>query len=276
MAITGRSVLREAKVMNPIRIAVLVLGVAAAGGAVMLAMSPKPQAPQPVAVDTVLVPAPPPADQIMVAAHDLPLGKVLGADDIAWQSWPKEALASYMIRRDDKPASEVTGAIVRGSFSAGEPLRAERLIKGAGSGFLSAVLPSGMRAVAITIDAQGSTSAGGFVLPNDRVDVIRTVRGSGNAGAETYLSQTLLTNVKVLAIGQNLQDKAGAPTQVGTTATLELDPVQTETVILAQRTGQLSLALRSLQDAGQVGAVNEAEGKTTVIRYGIEADAATR
>lgn len=263
--------------MNPIRIAVLVLGVAAAGGAVMLAMSPKPQAPTPVAAMPAPVPPPPaPVDQIMVASHDLPLGRVLSADDIGWQSWPEQSLAPFMIHRDNKAASDVVGAIVRGSFYAGEPLRAERLIKGANSGFLSAVLPSGMRAVAITIDAQGSTSAGGFVLPNDRVDVIRTVRGGGNAGAESYTSETLLTNVKVLAIGQNVQDKNGTPTQVGTTATLELDPVQTETVILAQRSGQLSLALRSMQDAGQTGAVNLAEGRTTVIRYGIEADAGSR
>lgn len=264
--------LREAKVMNPIRIAVLVLGVAAAGGAVMLAMAPKPQAPAPVAA--VPAPAPPPAlvDQIMVAARDLPLGRVITADDIAWQSWPEQALAPFMIHRD-KAGADVVGAIVRGSFYAGEPLRPERLIKGANSGFLSAVLPSGMRAVAITIDAQGSTSAGGFVLPNDRVDVIRTVRGGGNAGVESYVSETLLSNVKVLAIGQNVQDKNGTPTQVGNTATLELDPVQTETVILAQRSGQLSLALRSMQDAGQTVGVDLNGGKTTVIRYGIEADA---
>ncbi len=119
-----------------------------------------------------------------------------------------------------------------------------------------------------TIDAQGTTSAGGFVLPNDRVDVIRTVKGSGTAMAESYNSETLLTNVKVLAIGQNIQEKNGAPTQVGSTATLELDPVQAETVILAQRTGQLSLALRSMQDAAQTGHVAIADGKTTVIRYG--------
>ena len=79
--------------MNPIRIAVLVLGVAAAGGAVLLAMSPKPQAPAPMATTPAAPPPPAPVDEIMVAAHDLPLGNVLSADDIAWQSWPKQSLA---------------------------------------------------------------------------------------------------------------------------------------------------------------------------------------
>ncbi|MDX7952764.1 Flp pilus assembly protein CpaB [Lichenihabitans sp. Uapishka_5] len=260
--------------MNPIRIAVLVLGVAAAGGAVMLALSPKPQAPAPVAAA-----APPPVaapvDQILVATHELQLGKLVSADDLGWQTWPKASITAFMIQHDDKVVAELTGSIARVNFYAGEPIRRESLIKGATAGFLSAVLPSGMRAVAITIDAQGSTSAGGFVLPNDRVDVIRTVKGSGTAMAESYNSETLLTNVKVLAIGQNIQDKNGAPTQVGSTATLELDPVQAETVILAQRTGQLSLALRSMQDAAQTGHVAIADGKTTVIRYGIETDAGT-
>jgi pilus assembly protein CpaB len=261
--------------MNVIRIAVLVLGVAAAGGAVLLALSPKPQPPAPVPTTSV---APPPTaqvlDQILVAAHDLPIGKVLKSEDVTWQSWPKDSIASFMIQKDDKVIADIDGSIARGEFYEGEPIRRERLIKSAG-GFLSAILPSGMRAVAISIDAQGSTSAGGFVLPNDRVDVIRTVKAPGNA-SDAYLSETILNNVKVLAIGQNAADKNGGPNQVGSTATLELDPVQAETIVLAQRTGQLSLALRSVQDAAHVSVAGQAGEKTSVIRYGVETDAAPR
>jgi pilus assembly protein CpaB len=262
--------------MNFARLAVLIIAVGAAAGAVLLFLNgraPEPQAPN----APVVVQAPVTTDDVLVAAQDLTLGTSTTATDFAWQPWPKTSISDVMIKKsdNDKVVADLAGSIVRSNIFKGEPIRRERLIK-ASSGFLSAVLPSGMRAVAIGIDAQGSTSAGGFVLPNDRVDVIRTVRAGGNATPDNFVSETLLTNVKVLAIGQNIQDKNGAPTQVGTTATLELDPVQTETVILAQRTGQLSLALRSLQDAAQVGAVNTAEGKTTVIRYGIEADAASR
>ncbi|MCW6506490.1 Flp pilus assembly protein CpaB [Lichenifustis flavocetrariae] len=261
--------------MNPIRIAVLVLGVAAAGGALMLAMAPKPAPVVSQAAAPTLAPVP--TDQVMVAARDLPLGKILTPADLSWQAWPKEAVAPFMIHRDDKAMADIAGSIVRAAFYPGEPIRRERLIKGANSGFLSAVLPSGKRAVAITIDMQGSTSAGGFVLPNDRVDVLRTVKASAAPGAsETYVTETLLTNIRVLAIGQSVEDKNGQTVVTGSTATLELDPVQAETVVLAQRTGQLSLTLRSMLDAAQTGdPARVADGRTTVIRFGVEADGAT-
>lgn len=257
--------------MNPIRIAVLVLAVAAAGGAVVVAMNQKQPAPVQV---TAAAPAPTSTDEILVAAKELPLGKVITPDDMAWQPWPKDAVAAFMIKRDDKVVADLTGSIVRSDFYLGEPIRRERLIKGANSGFLSAVLPSGKRAVAINIDTAGSTSAGGFVLPNDRVDVVRTIKPNAvGAAATDFITDTLLTNIRVLAIGQNVQDKNGQTVVVGSTATLELDPLQAETVILAQRTGQLSLTLRSMLDASQNSAVTHmADGKTTIIRYGVETD----
>ena len=106
---------------------------------------------------------------------------------------------------------------------AGEPIRREKLVKG--QGFMSAILPAGMRAVAINIDSQGATSAGGFILPGDRVDVIRTSRdASAGASSDNYVSETLLQNVKVLAVGPNIQEKNGQSVVVGSNATLELDP----------------------------------------------------
>jgi hypothetical protein len=111
----------------------------------------------------------------------------------------------------------------------GEPVRREKLVKGDGTGFLSALLPAGRRrAIAISIDAQGGTTAGGFILPNDRVDVIWTWRDlekSKTARMDIYTSETILTNVRVLAIGQNVQDKNGEKVVAGGTATLELEPL---------------------------------------------------
>jgi pilus assembly protein CpaB len=258
--------------MNPIRVAILVLGVAAAGGAVMLALSPKPQAPDTPAPVVTPAPQPAPADLVLVAARDLPPGHLLTADDVTWRSWPKESLAPFMVHKDDKVVEELAGSIVRTDFFAGEPIRREQLIKGSNSGFLSAVLPSGKRAVAITIDTQGSTSAGNFVLPNDRVDVIRTVKLSASSGGvDSFASETLLENIRVLAIGQNVQDKNGQTVVVGSTATLEVDPKQAETLVLAQRGGQLSLALRSMLDA-QATATEGGPDRTRVIRYGVESD----
>jgi pilus assembly protein CpaB len=189
-----------------------------------------------------------------------------------------------MIKRADEPkvVDDIRGSIARGSFYQGEPIHREKLIKGANSGFMSAILPAGMRAVAINIDSQGSTSAGGFILPNDRVDVVRTYTDTSHAApgsnANAFVSETLLRNVRVLAIGQNVQDKNGQPVVVGTTATLELDPVQAETVILAQRVGQLSLTLRSMQDANQQ-AMNpgpKEDKDVTVVRFGFASDGLTR
>ena len=122
---------------------------------------------------------------------------------------------------------------------------------------MSAILPSGMRAVAIKIDNSGDDYAGGFILPNDRVDVITISRddeATKARGVEVLGAQTILTNVRVLAIGQNVQEENGKKVVVGGNATLELDPQQAELVVLAQQAGNanLHLALRSLADsAGQ-------------------------
>lgn len=165
---------------------------------------------------------------------------------------------------------------MRSSFLSGEPIRREKLIKANGSGFLSAILPSGKRAVAIAIDARGSNTAGGFILPNDRVDVLRTARDEDASRAGTgdvQTAETILTNIRVLAVGQTVQERNGERVVTGDTATLELTPAQAEAVTLAQKVGQLSLTLRSLADAGQVAPdapeTRQTEGGLTIVRYGV-------
>lgn len=264
--------------MKKSRIIVLFLALAAAGGAFMLATGPGTPPASPVAALAPPPPPPPPStDDVVVAARDLPLGTKVAESDLAWQSWPKDAVPPNTLRKSQKPQAfdELKGSIVRSALFQGEPVRAEKLIKGDNSGFMSAILPTGKRAVAINIDSQGATTAGGFILPNDRVDVVRTYRqepkpGAVPTGGDNYLTDTLLSNVKVLAIGQNVQEKNGQPVVVGSNATLELDPDQAETVIQAQRTGQLSLVLRSMLDAHQAGAaaVRQAGHGLSVVRYG--------
>jgi pilus assembly protein CpaB len=124
-----------------------------------------------------------------------------------------------------------------------------------------------MRAVAISTDSRGANTAGGFILPNDRVDVINTLRSEG--GATGGSSETLLRNIRVLAIGQNIQERNGEKVVIGETATLEVDPGQVETLIQAQKTGTLSLALRSLKDAGEIIPPGQAENAMTFVRYGV-------
>ncbi len=259
--------------MKKSRIIVLFLALAAAAGAFVLANGSRPAPPEIVAA-----PAPPPAptDDVLVASKELPLGTSVADGDLAWQPWPKDAVTPGMLRKSENPKviDELKGSFVKVALAQGEPVHREKLVKGANGGFMSVILSSGKRAVAINIDSQGATSAGGFILPNDRVDVIRTyhqeAKGAvGASSGDSFVSETLLANVKVLAIGQNVQDKNGQPVVVGSNATLELDPAQAETVILGQRTGQLSLVLRSMLDANDKGeAARQATHSLSVVRYG--------
>jgi pilus assembly protein CpaB len=261
------------------RLAVLGVALAAGGSAAWLASGTT----APEQTTNVAPPVQLTTDEVLVASKDLPLGSLLAEADLSWQAWPKDAVSKGMIRKSDggSPIEDVKGSVSRGNFFEGEPIRREKLVKGPNSGFLSAILPTGFRAVAINIDAQGGTTAGGFILPNDRVDVIRTFRDQDQSkvtGTDVYTSETILSNVRVLAIGQNVQEKNGERVITGSNATLELDPKQAETVVLAQRIGQLSLSLRSMVDASKMNEdfSHDDHDAITVVRYGVAARATTR
>jgi pilus assembly protein CpaB len=251
--------------MKPARLAILGVAILSGGAAaLMMGRQAPPPPPRPVTQNV-------PMSDVLVAGGDLPLGHALRPGDMRWQPWPADAVPPGFIKRTDSPGApeEITGAMTRFAFLAGEPIRREKLIKGNGSGFMSAILPSGMRAVAISIDTKGATSAGGFILPNDRVDVLRTFNDGSSQSAET-----ILPNIRVLAIGQNIQERNGEKVVTGETATLELTPGQAEAVTLAQKTGQLSLVLRSLADAQQVEKDEERDSGLTIVRYGVPQHAA--
>jgi pilus assembly protein CpaB len=254
--------------MKPARLAVLGIAILSGGAAaLMMGRGAPPPVPAPAPPATTVA-----MSDVLVAAGDLPLGQTLRAGDLRWQPWPAEAVPPGFIKRADAPGAieEATGSMARSAFLAGEPIRREKLIKANGSGFMSAILPSGMRAVAISIDTRGATSAGGFILPNDRVDVLRTAGGD-----EDQRTETILSNIRVLAIGQTIQERGGDKVVTGETATLELTPGQAETVTLAQKTGQISLALRSLADAQGADPMREGrDSGLTVVRYGVPKQAA--
>ncbi len=250
--------------MSPARIIILLVALVAGVGAALLVQRPS-QGPEPVAKVEAA-----PTVPVLVAAVDIPIGQTVTADNLRWQSWPVSGMPAGIIRKDETPEAEkeIIGQLARQALLAAEPIRREKLIKTDGTGFLSAVLPSGMRAVAISTDSRGANTAGGFILPNDRVDVINTSRtGTGNNA--TTSSETLLHNIRVLAIGQNVQERNGEKVVIGETATLEVDPGQVETLIQAQKAGTLSLALRSLKDAGETTPPAQAENAMTLVRYGV-------
>ena len=235
------------------------------------------------------VQAPPAVDveQVLVASQDLPMGTVVNDTGTAWQTWPKPAISEFMITKSAKPDAmdDVMGSMTRVAFIRGEPIRRDKLVKAGAGGFMSAILPTGMRAVAIKIDNGGDSTAGGFILPNDRVDVVRLARDEDATearGVEVMTAQTILMNVRVLAIGQNVEEQNGKKVVTGANATLELDPDQVNLVILAQHAGNsnLHLVLRSLVDSGGPARTvldrdDGANGALTVVRYGA-AQQATR
>ena len=242
--------------MKTARIAVVGVALAAGLAAALLARNltaPKVEAPQEAAAPA------PVADtaDVLVAAHDIPMGTTLDAGAFSWQAWPKSGVAASYLTRGDKPDADqaLAGSIARTSFVAGEPINEAKLIR-SDRGFMSSILPSGMRAVATAISAD--TSAGGFILPNDHVDVIMTRRLQGGTdGNERFITETVLSNVRVLAIDQTIGEKNGEKVVVGQTATLELSADQAEILTVAQQMSQrLTLALRSVADASESGGAN--------------------
>lgn len=254
--------------MKLFRVLVLAVALVAGGIAAYLALNMAPSsAPAPTVVE--LAPQIQ-AQDVLVAASDIGQGQSLSADNLRWQRWPDDALNPDFIQKQDAPdaVTELSGSIVRSQFVAGEPIRNVK-IANAESGFLSAILPAGKRAVAVRVSAQNT--AGGFILPNDRVDVVQTVsqQTSPDMPAEN-VSRTILTNVKVLAIDQTVDEAEGEAVVVGKTATLELDPAEVELITAAEASGTLSLALRSVADSDEIAeAANQRRsGSVRIFRSG--------
>lgn len=187
-------------------------------------------------------------ESVLVAAVKVEQGTQLLPQHLRWQSWPASAVSPAFILRSARPnaAEELSGSIMRSPVVAGGPIVMEQLAP-AKSNFLSAVLTPGMRAAAIRISAE--KTAGGFILPNDRVDVLLTMPCRPEDGCTTKMAvRTILRNVRVLAIDQSGGGKKSEDVLVGKTATLELNPVQAETLVGAEASGALSLVLRSAAD----------------------------
>lgn len=207
---------------------------------------------------------------ILVAASDVEQGTQLRAEQMRWQTWPAEAVQPSFILRVERPdaADELAGSVVRGQLVAGAPI-VMGSIAPAQTNFLSAVLSPGMRAVAIRVSAE--KTAGGFILPNDRVDVLLAVPCRPEDGCETGMTvRTILTDVRVLAIDQSGGESSSENVLLGKTATLELDPDQTETIVAAEASGTLSLVLRAAADRGkEPDASRDAPRTVRVMRGGI-------
>lgn len=217
--------------------------------------------------------------QVLIAKAPIGVGERLTAERVEWQDWPEGALRPEYVTvaaMPDAPA-QLTGAVARFEFFPGEPIREAKLVR-ADQGYLSAVLAPGKRGVSVTVTA--ASSAGGFVVPNDHVDVLLTT-----SSAIGQRSEVILSNVRVLALGKRLGEMgvtggdetgtAESPTPItfdnATIATLELDPAQAETLVNASTRGQLSLTLRSVADFNRADAGPATTNQAVrLIRYGKE------
>lgn len=213
--------------------------------------------------------------EVLVARADIGLGQIASEKDFKWQTWPTDGVTPSFITRNQQSAQrELSGAIARAPILAGEPITAYKLIKPGQGGVLAAILPAGMRAISTKIKEE--TAVGRLILPNDHVDVILIRRLRSRGGTEEHVSDTLFRNVRVLAIGQQLETKEGKKTTDGAanTATLELTPKQAELLALGGSMGEISLALRSVADlSGENGPSNADLNKqrgtaVRILRYG--------
>lgn len=187
-----------------------------------------------------------PTLQVLVARNAVHTGRIVKPDDLRWQSWPEGSLAPTYIVEGKRPMSDFVGAVARGSIAPGEPITEGKLVLAGTRGFMSAVLQPGTRAVSVPITATSAVS--GFIYAGDRVDVLLTHVLTGDKSGQHTATETILRNARVIAMDQRLDFSPGDKPDVGKTATLELTPKQSEIVTLAVKMGDLSLALRSLQD----------------------------
>lgn len=189
-----------------------------------------------------------PTEAVLVAAANLPTGLFIKEEHLRWQKWPADAVDPNYLQQQTTSLDLVVGSVVRRGISAGEPIIPGKIVKPGDRGFLAAVLKPGMRAV--TFGISETSGVAGMVFPGDRVDMLLTHELPGSTGEDGNVrraSETVLENVRVLAIGRRLDDQSEEPVS-GKTATVEVTPKQAEMVAVLVDLGRVSLSLRSLAD----------------------------
>ncbi|MDK1385676.1 Flp pilus assembly protein CpaB [Sinorhizobium sp. 8-89] len=243
-----------------IRFAILLLALASGGAASWLALgaSVHPEVEVVTAEEA-------PSNEVLVASAELKRGATLDEGQMRWQPWEGD-IAPVFISRSSRPdaITALKGSLALSDFVPGEPIREDKLAQ-RGSGFLSSMLPSGKRAIAVRVTAE--STAGGFILPDDHVDVIHTVARADSSGKDgKVISRAILSNIRVLAVDQTISEAADGTSVIGKTATLEADPEQIATIAAAEASGTVSLALRAVADNHERPAVETEEKRPGVVR----------
>ncbi len=251
-----------------------------------------------------------PMAQVLVAREDLPVGARIKPTMIGWQAWPVDPLSPSFITDGASapgptvptpanpeggsdptsapaatsaegpvdlganPIQALDGAIVREAIMAGEPVLARKVILGGEGGYLSVVLAPGMRAISVPVSAD--TAAGGFILPGDRVDALQS-RGSEDGGGGRT-TETLMRNLRVLAVDQNTEPARRNNTMLGAVITLEAPAADVDVLVRAKAEGEIILVLRPYTETGgPVGRGVSAEPQTVrIFRDGQVAEVSVR
>lgn len=211
-----------------------------------------------------------PETSVLVAAMDLPIGHKIQPGDLIWQPWPEQGISPSFIRNDFQPGAvtDMVGRYVRRPVGAIEPITNAKVV-GADAGYLAATLTPGMKAVSVPITVEAG--AGGFILPDDHVDVILTQAITRprdpmddreiQRADENIQSRVFLEDVRVLAMDQQVQEIEGSTVVVARTATLELNSRDAELITRSLDAGRLSLVLRAVSDVNSdLGASSRAVG----------------
>lgn len=183
---------------------------------------------------------------VLVAKANLPSGLILAREHVEWMAWPEKGVAkNFLVEGRDK-VDDIIGNVVRGGIIANEPIARGRVIAPGDRGFMAAVLHPNMKAVSIRVRPE--TSVSGFVKPGDFIDLLllhQTIPANSEKPIEHKIVETILTDIRVIAIDQRPDDLSG-DASLSKTVTLEVTRKQAEIVTVATQMGQLSLILRSL------------------------------
>ena len=242
------------------------LGALTAAGTAAYVASNMTAPPPPVQVAAPVVPQIE-TEQVLVLARDMKIGDKLEEAALQWQEWPSRAVNASFVTKSASPdaLSKFNGRVVTVALNTGQPLSMRSLHDGKNA-FLAGTLRSGMRAYSVSISPE--TGAGGFILPQDRVDVVltREENPTDDQQRPSYVSETVLTNIKVLAIDQITdRHKSKERVAIGKTATLEVDPRQAQHLAVSEKLGTIALMLRSVADAHQNGERYD-DGATVAMR----------
>ena len=282
--------------MNPLRVMIVLIAAVSAIGLAVVMQKAIGGKPAPAPVVQAAAPVGKPMTQVLVAKRDLAIGERLTAADVTWQAWPSDTVNAAFITNGAAdpvptkatakaakavgdaaegmiggvtPEKAVEGAIVRDPILAGEPITPRKIVRGGEGGYLSVVLSPGKRAMAVPVTSE--TAVGGFILPGDRVDVIQTrdaqAVGEGEGGgAKHTLAETIIQNVRVLALDQSTAAEKDAKTIVASTATLEVGPAEAEALAKAKASGPVTLTLRAYTDLGGPSGLAVASQESAVVR----------